>query len=355
MGTAGSIYCALSKLDEQFIVIYGDTYFDIDLKAFWKFHLEKLSDISIFLHPNDHPYDSDLVEIDSDFLVKKIYPYPHDNKWRQNLVNAAIYIFNKSVFEIKKFSDSKFDIAKDFFPQVLKHKKRFFGYVSTEYIKDMGTPKRLEKVKEDIKSNKVKLLNRKTQKRAIFLDRDGTINEEVNHLSNQDQFKLLKGVGEAISKINSAGFLTVVVTNQPVIARGYLKEPELKTIHNKMETLLGNEGAYIDKIYYCPHHQDKGFDGEIKELKYECDCRKPKTGMFMQAKKDLNIIFEKSWVIGDRTSDILVAKKLKMKSLLVQTGYAGKDRNHEAQPDFLVEDLNEAVSVILEEIKLDDC
>jgi D,D-heptose 1,7-bisphosphate phosphatase len=349
-GTAGALIDALPELDEQFLVVYGDTFFDIDLGAFWKFHQDKEGDASIFLHPNDHPYDSDLVEVDSDLQVQKIHPYPHDNQWRQNLVNAAVYMFNKDALKGVGFVSNRPDIAKELFPLMLESKKKLYGYRSTEYIKDMGTPKRLSKVEMDINSGKVKSLKKQTPKMAIFLDRDGTINQEVNHLSSQERFELIDGVGEAICQINAAGILAVVVTNQPVIARGELKESELKVIHNKMDTLLGRYGAYLDRLYYCPHHTDRGFEGEIEVLKCDCDCRKPKIGLFTQAKNDLNIVLEKSWVIGDSTRDILAAQNAGMKSILVQTGNSGKDGSYEVTPDFVAEDLNEAVELILKEI-----
>jgi D,D-heptose 1,7-bisphosphate phosphatase len=354
-GTAGALVDALPELDEQFLVIYGDTYFDIDLSDFWEFHQDQAGDISIFLHPNDHPHDSDLIEVNSSLQVHKIHPYPHDLKWHQNLVNAALYMFNKSALNGVCFVSDNPDIAKDLFPLMLESKKTLYGYVSTEYIKDMGTPKRLSKVEKDIGSGKVKSLKKQTPKIAIFLDRDGTINQEVNHLSNQEQFELLDGAAEAICQINAAGILAVIVTNQPVIARGELKESELKIIHNKMDTLLGRHGAYIDRLYYCPHHTDRGFEGEVKELKFNCDCRKPSIGMFRQAKNDLNIVLEKSWLVGDSTRDILAAKHAGIKSVLVQTGFSGKDGAFEVVPDYVAKDLSEAVMLILKEIDSNDC
>lgn len=353
-GTAGALMDALPELDDQFLVVYGDTFFDIDLGSFWKFHQDKSGDASIFLHPNDHPHDSDLVEVDSDLKVQKIHPYPHDGQWRQNLVNAAVYMFDKNALQGFDFVSDRPDIAKELFPLMLESDKKLYGYISTEYIKDIGTPERLSKVERDVNSGKVKSLNKQTPKMAIFLDRDGTINQEVNHLSSQEQFELIDGVGEAICQINSAGILTVVVTNQPVIARGELKESELQVIHNKMDTLLGRQGAYIDRLYYCPHHTDSGFKGEIKALKFDCDCRKPKIGLFKQAKKDLNIVLEKSWVVGDSTRDVLAAQNAGMKSILVRTGHAGKDSSYEATPDFVTENLNKAVELILKEEKLKD-
>ena len=350
-GTAGALIDALPELDDQFLVAYGDTFFDIDLSAFWEFHQDQAGDASIFLHPNDHPYDSDLVEVDSSFQVQRIHPYPHDMQWRQNLVNAAVYMFNKDALQGIDLVSDRPDIAKELFPLMLESKKKLYGYISTEYIKDMGTPERLFKVVKDINFGKVKSLKKQIPKMAIFLDRDGTINQEVNHLSSQEQFELIDGVGEAICQINMAGILAIVVTNQPVIARGELKESELKVIHNKMDTLLGRQGAYLDRLYYCPHHTDSGFEGEIEALKFDCDCRKPKIGLFIQAKKDLNIVLEKSWVIGDSTRDIFAAQNAGMKSVLVLTGHAGKDSSYEVTPDLVAKDLSEAVKLILKEIE----
>ena len=349
-GTAGALIDALSELDEQFLVIYGDTFFDIDLDSFWEFHQSHAGDASIFLHPNDHPQDSDLVEVDSSFRVQKIHPYPHDNQWRQNLVNAAMYMFNKNALQDVDLLSKRPDIAKNLFPLMLESRKNLYGYISTEYIKDMGTPNRLSKVEEDINSGKVWSLKKHIPKMAIFIDRDGTINKEVGHLSKLDQFELIDGAGEAIRKINKAGILSIVVTNQPVVARGELTESDLQVIHNKMDTLLGREGAYIDRLWYCPHHPDTGFEGEIKELKFDCDCRKPKIGLFNQAKNLLNIVLEKSWMIGDSARDIQAAKNAGMKSVLVLTGYAGNDVRNKVIPDFIAEDLNEAVNLILKEV-----
>ncbi|MDC0236197.1 HAD-IIIA family hydrolase [Candidatus Pelagibacter sp.] len=346
-GTAGALIDCLDYLDDVFLVIYGDLFFDVDLKSFWNFHKNNSSDATIFLHPNNHPYDSDLVDLNSKMRVNKIYSYPHDKSWKKNLVNAAIYILNKKKLYGLKFRKKKPDIAKNLFPLMLNQKKKISGYISTEYIRDAGTVDRFNKIKKDIKSGIVKSLKKKTKKAAIFIDRDGTINREVNHLSHHKQFELIKDTAKAISKINKSGRLSIVVTNQPGIARGDLKKNDLKVIHNKMETLLGRNGAYIDNIYYCPHHTDSGFKGEIKELKIRCKCRKPNTGMFKQAKKELNIDFKKSWVVGDSTRDILAAKRTGMKSVLVKTGYAGKDKSYKINPDYIAKNLNEAVDLIL--------
>ena len=121
----------------------------------------------------------------------------------------------------------------------------------------------------------------------------------------------------AIRKINEAGYLAIVVTNQPVIARGEVSFEELEEIHNKMETLLGKEGAYLDAIYYCPHHPHKGYEGERPELKIECDCRKPKPGMLFKAAEDFNIDLSQSWMIGDGENDVKAGINAGCKAVLL--------------------------------------
>ena len=128
---------------------------------------------------------------------------------------------------------------------------------------------------------------------------------------------MLDGVGEAVRKINLSGYLAIVATNQPVIARGEVTVEGLQEIHNKMETMLGKEGAYLDGIYYCPHHPDKGFDGEVKELKIVCECRKPKAGLLLQAAQDFNIDLSQSWMIGDSENDVLAGKNAGCKTALI--------------------------------------
>jgi D,D-heptose 1,7-bisphosphate phosphatase len=211
----------------------------------------------------------------------------------------------------------------------------------------MGTPERLKRVEKDISSGKVQSLSYKNRKKALFLDRDGVINREVDHLSSPEKFELLDGVGKAIRKANLSGILVVVVTNQPVIARGELSEAGLREIHNKMDTLLGQEGAYIDGLYYCPHHPDSGYDGEIAELKIECDCRKPNVSLFQLASEELNISMEDSWIVGDSTGDMLAAKQAGLKGILVKTGYAGKDGKYVCKPDFVANNLGSAVDLVM--------
>lgn len=348
-GTAGALLSILDTLKDQFLVIYGDTYFEINLQKIWDFHELHRSDATLFLHPNDHPYDSDLVEIDENEKITAIYKYPHDDSFRRNLVNAAVYIISKSSLDGINVISEKMDIAKELFPLMLKNGKRLNGYISTEYIKDMGTPDRLEKVKKDISSGKVEKLKDSSMKKAVFLDRDGVINQEVGYISSLEEFKLINGVSDAIRLLNLAGYLTVIITNQPVIARGMLTDSGLRIIHNKMDTLLGKENAYIDKLYYCPHHPDGGFKGEVSSLKINCNCRKPGTELFMKASQEMNISLKDSWLVGDRTADILAGNLVGVKTILVNTGFGGNDGKYNAKPDYFANNLIGAVANILED------
>ncbi len=157
----------------------------------------------------------------------------------------------------------------------------------------------------------------------------------------QSRFSGLLLFSKAIKKINSSEYLAIVVTNQPVIARGEVTYDELQEIHNKMETLLGAEGAYIDAIYYCPHHPHKGYEGEITELKFECDCRKPKPGMLIKAATDFNIDLSQSWMIGDGENDVLAGKNAGCK-----TGYINRE-NKLINADITGDSLMEIVDEIL--------
>ena len=212
-------------------------------------------------------------------------------------------------------------------------------YDSPEYVKDMGTPARYAAVCRDFESGKVEARNLKNKQKAIFLDRDGTINEYVGFLRNIDEFRLLDGVSEAIRAINQSGYLAIVVTNQPVVARGEVTVPQLNEIHNKMETLLGADGAYVDAVYYCPHHPHKGYAGEVPALKIDCDCRKPKTGLLLRAAEAFNIDLSQSWMVGDGENDLLCGKNGGCKTAMI----GADDR-----ADVCGADLRECIQKILE-------
>ena len=358
LGTAGAVLAGFEKLAERFVVLYGDTMVNVDLQRIWNAHEKAKAAATLLLHPNDHPFDSDLVEIDSNSFVTAFHNRPHaGNVWRQNLVNAGLYVLEKNSLEpfrpstLNSQLSTILDFGKDIFPAMVRAGKKLFGYNSPEFIKDIGTPERYDKISAQFAAGIVQRSSLATPQRAVFLDRDGTLNVDKNCLRRADELELLPGVAEAVHELNHHGWRTVVVTNQPVIAKGFCDETELQKIHNKLETLLGREHAFIDRIYFCPHHPEKGFPGERSELKIACDCRKPKIGMIEKAVTKLNIDLTQSWLIGDTTTDLQTAKNAGLKSVLVRTGSAGRDGKFSAPPDFTADNLLDAVRLLLSQTR----
>ena len=315
LGNAGALFRLREKIgDEPFLLLNADAAFDVDFNRMVAFHKNHRGLVTLFTHPNSHPYDSGLIIADENGHVEKWLAKEDERpQWYDNRVNAGLHVIDSKVLDVSLKSleinnESGFPQGKvDLDRQILKPlcgSNMMFCYDSPEYVKDMGTPERFHQVEADYKNGVVQAKNLTNKQKAIFLDRDGTINKYVGFLRNIDDFELIEGVAEAIKRINQSGYLAIVVTNQPVIARGEVSWEELNEIHKKMATLLGKEGAYVDGIYICPHHPDKGFEGERPEYKIDCDCRKPKPGLLLQAAKDFNIDLSESYMIGDSHRDV---------------------------------------------------
>jgi len=346
-GTAGAVLAALDQLSERFIVIYGDTLINVDLAAFLQAHARADADSTLLLHPNDHPQDSDIVEVDEDGWVCRFHPYPHPSgQYLPNLVNAALYVVEQRALRPYRHSPMPSDFGKNLFPAMLEAGARILGYSSFEYIKDLGTPQRLEKVERDLQKGVVGRASLSVAQKAVFVDRDGTLNTHRGYITDPEQLDLLPGVAEGIRRLHESEFRVIVVTNQPVIARGDVSFAELRKIHHKLETLLGEHGSFVDAIYFCPHHPDKGFAGEIAALKIDCDCRKPKIGLIERAARDLRIDLRRSWMIGDTPRDMLTAERAGVRSVLVTTGEREGTR-FDAEPGFVCSTFEGAVEAIL--------
>lgn len=302
LGTAGALYYLRERITEDFILINGDLIFDVDLEKMMAFHKKNQSVATLLVHPNDHPCDSGIISIGNSGIVTGWISKEEERGWYHNCVNAGIHILSPTLLN-QVTSLKRMDLDRDILKPLIP-KGQIYAYCSPEYVKDMGTPERIIQVEKDLKAGLVQRKNLSKKQKAIFLDRDGTINQYVGFLRRIEDFQLINGATEAIRCINQSGYLAIVVTNQPVIARGEVTWEELDLIHCKMETLLGEGGAYIDDIFVCPHHPDIGFLGEVVAYKKECDCRKPKPGLLLRAAEKYNIDIEESWMIGDSYSDI---------------------------------------------------
>ncbi len=351
LGTAGALYYLKDKINDDFVFLLADVFIDIDFKKMAEFHYKNNAGITLLTHPNAHPFDSDLVVADKN---NKVLTFDHKTNDRtkynyHNLVNAGIMIFSKETLDLIH-EEKKYSYEKDIVVPMIEQ-GRVFSYKSSEYAKDMGTPERYIHVQEDYEKGLPEARNLSNKQKCIFLDRDGTINEYVGFLRKEEQMKLIPGVSQAIKDINDSEYLCIVITNQPVIARGEVTTDGLEEIHKKMEKLLGNDGAFINDLYYCPHHPDKGYEGEIPELKIVCDCRKPSIGLIKKAVEDYNIDLEQSFMIGDSTLDIKLAENAGMKSILVRTGQAGEDNKYDVDPDYVCDSLNDAINLVLRKEK----
>lgn len=335
LGNAGALFKLRDKLTEDFLLLNADAVFNIDFNRFMDYHKEKGGLVTLFTHPNSHPYDSGVLIADKNKAVEQwLTKEDARPQWYRNRVNAGLHVINPKVLDMVNIDSEMLGtevngkvVKADLDRQILKPlcgSGWMFCYDSPEYVKDMGTPDRYKAVCEDFEAGRIKLKNLQNKQKAIFLDRDGTINKYVGFLRNIDEFELLSGVAEAVTKINQSGYLAIVVTNQPVIARGEVTVPQLEEIHNKMETLLGAKGGYLNAIYYCPHHPHKGYTAEVSELKIDCHCRKPKPGMLYRAAEEFNIDLSQSWMVGDGENDVKAGIAAGCKTVLIGSDNYGQ-------------------------------
>lgn len=348
LGTAGALALLADRLEETFFLVFGDVIFDIDLARMQRFHREKQAEATLFVHPNAHPYDSDIVLKDADARVRGfLQKNTQRDTWYHNCVNAGFYLLDRTVCK-QVPPGQKTDLEKELLLPMIQENRAVYAYASPEYIRDAGTPERLAAAQRDLQTGLVAHRSLRRPQRCIFLDRDGTINQYRGLISREQDLVLEPCAAQAIRAINASGYLAVVATNQPVVARGMCGIEDVERIHAKMETLLGNEGAYLDAITYCPHHPDKGYPEENPAYKIPCGCRKPATGMIRACAQAYNIDLADSWMIGDTTMDIQTGRNAGLHTALVLTGEAGRDKKYNVTPDLLADDLLQAVERITE-------
>ena len=347
LGTAGSVIKNKHIFDEPFLVVYGDLLLDINWKNFVEIGKNNGGLATLFCHPNSHPFDSDLLNVDENSKIIEIYRKPHnDLAALPNLSNAAIYYLDPDI--LTYFDTRNLDWAHDIFPALLS-KGNIYAYNSLEYACDVGTPERLAKGEEHVKLNLPQKLRKCKSKPVVFLDRDGVINKEIGGVLEPKEIKIYPGVAKAIKRLNNLHIPVLCITNQPLIAKGKITERQLIKINNRISSLLAQEtGAFINDWFYCPHHPERGWPGEIECLKILCECRKPKPGLFLAASHQHGINLNRSFMVGDRYCDIEAANLAGVKSILVATGHSGidKDKFPDTVPDYEVKTLLEAVDLL---------
>lgn len=326
LGTAGGFDRLREKLTTPFLVCYGDLLFDIDIKRFMSWATRRGGLGSLYVHPNDHPFDSDLIDADEDGQIIRFVSKPHDGENCGNLVNAAFYWLTPEALDfIPRGADTVLDWGHDVFPAIVSSGKMLFAYRGSEYLRDIGTPGRLAVARSDFVSGVVAKRCYRNKQRAIFLDRDGVLNREIGGVFRPEFFELMPDVPESVRRINQSDFLAICVTNQSAIAKGFMTFDDLKQVHWRLDAELARSGAFLDDLFFCPHHPERGFPDEVAELKIDCMCRKPKPGMLLAAAERHNLDLRRCYLIGDAVRDIDAAAAVGATGLLIQTGESMDD------------------------------
>jgi histidinol-phosphate phosphatase family protein len=355
LGTGGCL-SALAPVGEDVLIVYGDMLFDVTLAPLFDFHRRQNAVLTVVAHPNDHPRTSDLI-IEEDGLAKAILPHeePRGEDYR-NLVPAGLYLASPAFFE-KLEPGIKADMIRDLLPSLLTSGDRIAVYNTPEYLRDVGSPVRHARAELDLASGRVEAANNSHMRPAIFFDCDGVLNEEpgLQGAVTADDIRIISGAGAAVRRAREAGRLTVAVTNRPQVAKGFITFEALSHILGRLESLLAADGGILDRIYFCPHHPESGFPGEIPALKIRCECRKPGALLFQRALAELPIDQRRSSLIGDSLRDIGAARAVGLWAYGVRTGHGCRDGERyrrevgiPPQPDLMFENVSEAVDFEIE-------
>ncbi|PTW55725.1 D,D-heptose 1,7-bisphosphate phosphatase [Breoghania corrubedonensis] len=324
LGTAGAVKAIASELADTFVVFYGDVVLDMQLDHFARVHRQGGAVGTLAVHPNDHPFDSDLVSFDQADRITAFHSKnrPADDR-HENYVNAAAYCLSRDILD--HISDEPEDFGLAVFPRIIAGGGHLQAYRTAEFIKDVGTLQRLRETEAKIVSGEVRSRNRENAQLVVFIDRDGVLIEEAGDALTAHDLALLPGVGEAVRLLQQAGYLVIMATNQPGIAKGFIDWDDVNAVHAEIDDRLARSGAFLTDKYVCPHHPHAGFPGERAELKVACDCRKPLPGLLLRARDHYNIDLERSFMVGDRSVDAAAAIAAGCTPLMVRTGFGGRD------------------------------
>jgi histidinol-phosphate phosphatase family protein len=351
LGTAGCL-AAIRDREAATLIVYGDMLFNMDLSRLAQFHYSRNALITIVAHPNDHPETSDLL-VERDGLLQAVLPAkaPRHGDFR-NLVPAGLYLAGPAFLSARP-PGVRADMILDVLPALVAQGGAIGVYDTPEYLRDVGTPARHALAEADLASGRVERETLRQKRPAIFFDVDGTLAEEPggHGVLSPDQVILLPGAAAALQLAVAADYLVVAATNRPQLAKGMLDRAGLERIFGRLETLLGRERAWLNRVYFCPHHPEKGHPGEVLALKVDCRCRKPGPGMLEEAVADLNIDLRGSVLIGDSLRDIGAAHAIGIPGYGVRTGYGCADGDRypgsAPRPDALFDTVLDAVKSIV--------
>ncbi|MEM9557406.1 MAG: HAD-IIIA family hydrolase [Acidobacteriota bacterium] len=338
LGTAGALHAVADRLRERFIFVCGDIVTALDWRRVWQWALQRGGLATLLVHRSTHPEDSDLVRLDdSDRAVG--WSRRDDRRRGQGgglpgaLGNAGLAVLHRDLLR-RVPTDRPSDLFRDVVPPLVERRAEIHGYRTSEYVRDMGTPERLDAVRGDLAAGRVA-----PKAELVLLDRDGVLVEEVDWLAAPEQLRLVPGAAHAVARMNAAGMRTALVTNQPVIARGLCTAADMDQIHRRLVALLAAEGARLDGLHVCPHHPETHHGEGVEELRGPCSCRKPATGLVDEALRASDVPAWRTVVVGDRTSDMQLAVNAGLAGLGVETGQGLGDGLCPARPVWTFSDL----------------
>jgi histidinol-phosphate phosphatase family protein len=298
-GTVAALRLAAEHDDaDDFLVILGDTLMSFPVDPFISAWRASGKSVAVIVHPSTHPHDSDKAFVQEDGTVE-VLPKSADSTGIPNSSSTGLFALTRGA--LKEYGSCR-DIGSDVLPRAAAEGD-LFGYVSSHYFKDTGTPDRLAAANADVSSGAFQRRGSVLPRRALFLDRDGVVNPAKPEIYDAAHYQLTPSVAEEIGRANRAGIPVVVVTNQPGIAKGFMTASDHTAIRARMDDLLAAEGAFVDDYAHCPHHPETGFPGEVTELKIACECRKPLPGMLLRLAEHHGIDLSSSVMIGDTWRD----------------------------------------------------
>ena len=343
-GTGGCLYGAKKYLQKKFVIVYSDLFLKFNFKNFVKESLLSKCCFSCVVHANNHPFDSDTVDLDKNYKIKKIYK-KNTNNFKINNAISGVYFAKKNFLNYFYFKKKKnYDLVNDVLPFIIKKNHNVYGYKTIEYIKDFGTPGRIKDINNDIKKNKIKNLDFSFKSKAIFLDRDGVINQENKKVKNIKNFKIFPNTNKVIKKINNNKIPCFIISNQSGLAKKEFSLIDLFKVISKLDNYLSQKKAYIDDFLICPHYDKLKYKNT--NISFFSKYRKPNPGMITYLATKYRINLKRSFFIGDTDIDVLTGKKAGLKTILVE-GPKIKDYKMNIKPTFKVKSLKSAVNLIL--------
>lgn len=335
-GTAGALSAVADRLDEDFVVTYGDVFIDFDVRALTLTHERHRPVATLLVRASDHPWDSHLVVADDDGRVLEFGHRKEAGRLYRNVANAGVTVMSRRVIDFIP-SDRASDFGADIFPALIAAGERLSAHRLEEsgFVKDMGTPGRLAEVETYLAERALAENARKTRRptTTVFVDRDGVLNEDSGWIDHPDRLVLLPGAAEAVALLNAHGIQCVVITNQPAIARGLCDVDVLERIHKKLTDEIASAGGRLARIFFCPHHPETHHADGVRELRRGCRCRKPAPGLIFQAARELGIDLSAAVMVGDRATDIRAGQAAGLPTVLVGDAEIRARETRWARPD----------------------